>query len=91
MHGCALEESPPTGARLSASNGTGGASVATRARSRPWGVTGQARVASEVDHVASETVDGFLDGFTQGGVRVDVAGHLSRGELPLLGKGKFGQ
>jgi hypothetical protein len=47
--------------------------------------------ASEVDHVASETVDGFLDRFAQRGVGVDVAGHLSRGEVPLLGKGEFGQ
>src|SRR5689334_16121902 len=44
---------------------------------------------SEVDHVAGQAVDGFLDRFAEGGVGMDVAGDLVDGEVPLLGEGEL--
>src|SRR5688500_18085368 len=41
-------------------------------------------LASEVDHVTRDAVDGLLDGLTERRVREDVAGHLVGGEVPLL-------
>jgi hypothetical protein len=44
---------------------------------------------SEINHVAGDSLGGFLDGLRQAGVGVDVAAYLIGGEIPQLGQGEF--
>lgn len=46
---------------------------------------------SEVDHVAGEAVERFLECFAEGGVGVDVAGQFGGGQVPLLREGELGK
>ena len=60
-----------------------------------WGLCGgrQQRGAevSEVDHVAVEPVEGFLQRFAECGVHVYVSGEFERTEVPLRGESQLGQ
>ena len=47
------------------------------------------RVGSDVDGVSLHGMGGLHQGFAQGGVGVDVAADLSRGEFHHLGQGQF--
>ena len=49
------------------------------------------RTASEVDHVAGETVNGLFDRFAHRRVNVDVMGHVFCKEVVHLGEGELGQ
>lgn len=48
-------------------------------------------VSSEVDGVAGQSVEAFLQTLAEGGVGVHVAGQLGGGQVPELGCGQFGE